>query len=160
GAGAPRHPPHRRRGARAGPGPGARAHRNGGRRVRREDPDVPPARRDRLARSAPGRRGPPGGGAHPGHGPDDARPRAGGADRDGRIRGLRAFVIQDIGAYASEAATLPPLTGLMASGPYRIPRIDFHAVAVVTTTTPVGAYRGAGRPEATFLLERSLDMLA
>src|SRR5215467_9773260 len=83
-----------------------------------------------------------------------------GAARDGRIRGLRVFVIQDIGAYASEAATLPPLTGLMASGPYRIPRIDFHAVAVVTTTTPVGAYRGAGRPEATFLLERALDMLA
>jgi carbon-monoxide dehydrogenase large subunit len=48
----------------------------------------------------------------------------------------------------------------MASGPYRIPRIDFHAVSVVTTTTPVGAYRGAGRPEATWLLERALDMLA
>src|SRR5215470_10270926 len=83
-----------------------------------------------------------------------------GATRDGRVLGLRAFVIQDIGAYASEAATLPRLTGLMASGPYRIPRIDFHAVSVVTTTTPVGAYRGAGRPEATFLLERALDMLA
>src|SRR5215467_5063908 len=83
-----------------------------------------------------------------------------GAAWDGRIRGLRVFVIQDIGAYASEAATLPPLTGLMASGPYRIPRIDFHAVSVVTTTTPVGAYRGAGRPEAIWLLERALDMLA
>jgi aerobic carbon-monoxide dehydrogenase large subunit len=83
-----------------------------------------------------------------------------GATRDGRMLGLRVFVIQDIGAYASEAATLPPLTGLMASGPYRIPRIDFHAVCVVTSTTPVGAYRGAGRPEATWLLERALDMLA
>jgi aerobic carbon-monoxide dehydrogenase large subunit len=83
-----------------------------------------------------------------------------GATRDGRVLGLRVFVIQDIGAYASEAATLPPLTGLMASGPYKIPRIDFHAVSVVTTTTPVGAYRGAGRPEATWLLERSLNMLA
>jgi carbon-monoxide dehydrogenase large subunit len=83
-----------------------------------------------------------------------------GATLDGRVLGLRVFVIQDIGAYASEAATLPPLTGLMASGPYRIPRIDFHAVSVVTTTTPVGAYRGAGRPEATWLLERALDMLA
>ena len=83
-----------------------------------------------------------------------------GATCDGRMLGLRVFVIQDIGAYASEAATLPPLTGLMASGPYRIPRIDFHAVCVVTTTTPVGAYRGAGRPEATWLLERALDMLA
>jgi carbon-monoxide dehydrogenase large subunit len=83
-----------------------------------------------------------------------------GATRDGRVVGLRVFVIQDIGAYASEAATLPPLTGLMASGPYKIPQIDFHAVSVVTNTTPVGAYRGAGRPEATFLLERALDMLA
>lgn len=83
-----------------------------------------------------------------------------GATLDGRVLGLRVFVIQDIGAYASEAATLPPLTGLMASGPYRIPRIDFHAVSAVTTTTPVGAYRGAGRPEATWLLERALDMLA
>ena len=83
-----------------------------------------------------------------------------GATRDGRMLGLRVFVIQDIGAYASEAATLPPLTGLMASGPYRIPRIDFRAVSAVTTTTPVGAYRGAGRPEATWLLERALDMLA
>jgi len=83
-----------------------------------------------------------------------------GATLDGRLLGLRVFVIQDIGAYASEAATLPPLTGLMASGPYRIPRIDFHAVSVLTTTTPVGAYRGAGRPEATWLLERALDMLA
>jgi aerobic carbon-monoxide dehydrogenase large subunit len=83
-----------------------------------------------------------------------------GATQDGRVTGLRVFVIQDIGAYASEAATLPPLTGLMASGPYQIPRIDFHAVSVVTTTTPVGAYRGAGRPEATWLLERALNMLA
>jgi carbon-monoxide dehydrogenase large subunit len=83
-----------------------------------------------------------------------------GATADGRVLGLRVFVIQDIGAYASEAATLPPLTGLMLSGPYRISRIDFHAVSVLTTTTPVGAYRGAGRPEATWLLERALDMLA
>jgi carbon-monoxide dehydrogenase large subunit len=83
-----------------------------------------------------------------------------GATADGRLLGLRVYVIQDIGAYASEAATLPRLTGLMASGPYRIPRIDFHAVAVLTNTTPVGAYRGAGRPEATWLLERILDMLA
>jgi aerobic carbon-monoxide dehydrogenase large subunit len=83
-----------------------------------------------------------------------------GATRDGRLLGLRVFVIQDIGAYASEAATLPPLTGLMASGPYRISRIDFHAVSALTNTTPVGAYRGAGRPEATWLLERAMDMLA
>jgi carbon-monoxide dehydrogenase large subunit len=83
-----------------------------------------------------------------------------GATMDGRLLGLRVNVIQDIGAYASEAATLPQLTGLMACGPYRIPRVDFHGLAVLTNTTPVGAYRGAGRPEATSLLERILDMLA
>jgi carbon-monoxide dehydrogenase large subunit len=83
-----------------------------------------------------------------------------GATMDGQLLALRVYVIQDIGAYASEAATLPPLTRLMASGPYRIPRIDFRADAVLTSTTPVGAYRGAGRPEATWLLERALDMLA
>jgi aerobic carbon-monoxide dehydrogenase large subunit len=83
-----------------------------------------------------------------------------GATVDGQLLGLRVYVIQDIGAYASEAATLPPLTRLMASGPYRIPRIDFRADSVLTNTTPVGAYRGAGRPEATWLLERALDMLA
>jgi carbon-monoxide dehydrogenase large subunit len=83
-----------------------------------------------------------------------------GATLDGRMLGLRVFVIQDIGAYASEAATLPPLTGLMASGPYRISRIDFHAVSVLTNTTPVGAYRGAGRPEATAAVERAIDLFA
>ena len=83
-----------------------------------------------------------------------------GARRDGRVTGLRAMVVQDVGAYPGEGATLPPLTGLMASGPYEIPRIDFHASAVMTNTTPVGAYRGAGRPEATWFLERSMDMLA
>jgi aerobic carbon-monoxide dehydrogenase large subunit len=94
------------------------------------------------------------------HGRGQVQHIALGATLGGRVLGLRIFVIQDIGAYASEAATLPPLTGLMASGPYRIARIDFHAVSVLTTTTPVGAYRGAGRPEATWLLERALDMLA
>lgn len=48
----------------------------------------------------------------------------------------------------------------MASGPYAIPRLDVHALSVVTNTTPVGAYGGAGRPEATWFLERSMDLLA
>jgi aerobic carbon-monoxide dehydrogenase large subunit len=55
---------------------------------------------------------------------------------------------------------MPLLTGLMASGVYSIPKVDFHMQAVVTNTTPIGAYRGAGRPEATALLERAMDQLA
>ena len=83
-----------------------------------------------------------------------------GARRDGTITGLRVRIIADAGAYPDEGATLPPLTGQMASGPYLIPRIHFTATAVTTNTTPIGAYRGAGRPEATALLERAIDMLA
>jgi carbon-monoxide dehydrogenase large subunit len=55
---------------------------------------------------------------------------------------------------------MPFLTGQMASGVYRIPRVDFAYRAVVTNTTPIGAYRGAGRPEATALIERAMDQLA
>ncbi len=83
-----------------------------------------------------------------------------GARRDGTLTGLRVRIAADAGAYPDEGATLPPLTGLMASGPYVIPRIHFTATAVATNTTPIGAYRGAGRPEATALLERAMDMLA
>src|ERR1700730_17922400 len=48
----------------------------------------------------------------------------------------------------------------MASGVYAIPAIDYEAHCVVTNTTPLGAYRGAGRPEATAMVERAMDMLA
>src|SRR5438034_7842009 len=48
----------------------------------------------------------------------------------------------------------------MACGPYRIPRLEFHSFGVATNTTAVDAYRGAGRPEATALVERGLDMVA
>jgi len=83
-----------------------------------------------------------------------------GARRDGTLIGLRARVTADAGAYPAQGAFLPLLTGQMASGPYRIPRIDFQARSYATNTTPTAAYRGAGRPEATALLERSLDLLA
>src|SRR5260370_10220419 len=57
-------------------------------------------------------------------------------------------------------AFLPFLTGQMLAGVYRLPRVDYSARAYVTNTTPTGAYRGAGRPEATALLERAMDLLA
>lgn len=83
-----------------------------------------------------------------------------GAKRDGEITGLRVEVTADAGAYPHVGAWLPNYTRLMCTGTYRIPRVDFRARSMVTNTAPVGAYRGAGRPEATALLERSMDLLA
>jgi aerobic carbon-monoxide dehydrogenase large subunit len=83
-----------------------------------------------------------------------------GATRDGRLVGMRARVVADIGAYPGIAMILPYLTGQMSSGVYAIPAIDYEAHCVVTNTTPLGAYRGAGRPEAAAMVERAIDMLA
>ncbi len=83
-----------------------------------------------------------------------------GATRDGRVIGLRARVVADIGAYPGIASFLPFLTGQMSSGVYAIPAIDYEAHCVVTNTTPLAAYRGAGRPEAAAMVERAMDMLA
>jgi carbon-monoxide dehydrogenase large subunit len=67
-----------------------------------------------------------------------------------------------MGAYLSTAAPGIPtiLHGLMLSGPYKIPAVKEDVYGVYTNTTPVEAYRGAGRPEATFMLERIIDRLA
>ncbi|HWT23370.1 MAG TPA: molybdopterin cofactor-binding domain-containing protein, partial [Solirubrobacteraceae bacterium] len=83
-----------------------------------------------------------------------------GARRDGTLTGLRVRILADGGAYPQEQVSLPELTGRMCSGVYRIGRIDFAYRCVVTNTTPTGSYRGAGRPEATALLERTMDILA
>lgn len=83
-----------------------------------------------------------------------------GATRDGRLVGLRARVLADAGAYPGLGAFLPMLTGQMLSGAYLLPRVDYRARSYCTNTPPVGAYRGAGRPEAAALLERAMDMLA
>jgi carbon-monoxide dehydrogenase large subunit len=83
-----------------------------------------------------------------------------GATRDGRLVGFRVRVLADIGAYPGIAMILPFLTGQMSSGVYDIPAIDYEADCVVTNTTPLGAYRGAGRPEAAAMVERAMDMLA
>jgi carbon-monoxide dehydrogenase large subunit len=84
------------------------------------------------------------------------------ATRDGKITGLRTTVYAGLGAYASTAGPGIPtiLHGLIYSGPYVIPNIHGTVYGVYTSTTPVDAYRGAGRPEATYLLERLLDQVA
>jgi len=84
------------------------------------------------------------------------------AKKDGTIVGLRAKVWANLGAYLSTASTGIPtiLHGLMLSGVYKIPNIHEDVYGVFTNTTPVDAYRGAGRPEATFIVERMVDVLA
>jgi carbon-monoxide dehydrogenase large subunit len=83
-----------------------------------------------------------------------------GGTREGKVTGLKARVIADCGAYPADASLMPMLTGLMSCGVYDIPKVDFQFTCVVTNTTPIGAYRGAGRPEATALIERAIDMFA
>lgn len=82
-----------------------------------------------------------------------------GATRDGSLVGMRVRLIADMGAYPV-GAFLPPTTLDMLSGVYRIPRIVCEGASVVTNATPISAYRGAGRPEATALVERAIDLLA
>ena len=82
------------------------------------------------------------------------------ATRDGRITGLRARLLADGGAYPADAPSMPSSTRYMASGVYRIAKVEVAWACAATNTTPVAAYRGAGRPEATAMIERAVDLLA
>ena len=83
-----------------------------------------------------------------------------GCRRDGTFTGLRVRLVGDGGAYPGIGAFLPAGTKRMSNGTYRFPAIQFDVAVAVTNTTPMGAYRGAGRPEATALLERLVDHAA
>jgi aerobic carbon-monoxide dehydrogenase large subunit len=83
-------------------------------------------------------------------------------DGSGKITGLRARTIANLGAYLSTFASSVPtyLHGILLSGQYNIPTIYCEVDAVYTNTAPVDAYRGAGRPEATFIVERLVEIAA
>ncbi|HJM27493.1 MAG: xanthine dehydrogenase family protein molybdopterin-binding subunit [Acidimicrobiales bacterium] len=82
-------------------------------------------------------------------------------DDEGKILALRVMVYQDQGGYADPTGMgLPALTTTMAAGCYLIPNVSVAWKNVVTNTTPVAAYRGAGRPEASYLIERAVDQIA
>ncbi|MFZ9925487.1 MAG: xanthine dehydrogenase family protein molybdopterin-binding subunit, partial [Ilumatobacteraceae bacterium] len=84
-----------------------------------------------------------------------------GGTRDGKVLAYRLEAIQDSGAFVDVGAVLAPAcTRPMSSGVYAIPRIECRTKSVVTNTTPIVAYRGAGRPEATAAIERAMDMFA
>jgi carbon-monoxide dehydrogenase large subunit len=83
------------------------------------------------------------------------------AKKDGTVLGLKMRLIADIGAYnLLLTAAIPTLTMMMANGTYDIPAIRTTLTEVFTNKTPTDAYRGAGRPEATYFVERAMDMLA
>lgn len=83
------------------------------------------------------------------------------AKRDGTVLGLKMQLIADIGAYNMLlTAAIPTLTQLMVSGTYAFPAIRATVTEVFTNKTPTDAYRGAGRPEAIYFVERTMDILA
>ena len=84
-----------------------------------------------------------------------------GGNRDGKVLAYRLQVIQDCGGYMDMGAILAPfMTRPMSSAVYAIPKIECRTTSVLTNTTPVVAYRGAGRPEATAAAERAMDLFA
>ncbi len=83
-----------------------------------------------------------------------------GLTSDGRITGLDVHAVADVGAYPMVGVVLTTFTQMMIQGVYDIPNVRYTADSVLTNTTPIAAYRGAGRPEATQMLERTLDVAA
>ncbi|MGY2127968.1 xanthine dehydrogenase family protein molybdopterin-binding subunit [Blastococcus sp. SYSU DS0617] len=83
------------------------------------------------------------------------------ADREGHIRGLKVHILADMGAYLRLVSPGVPILGaFMYPGIYKFPAYRFDCQGVFTNKTPTDAYRGAGRPEATFAIERIMDELA
>jgi len=81
-----------------------------------------------------------------------------GGDSDGTLKALRATVLQNAGAYPDVGSVLPRMLGVMGAGPYGLEKVEIHSRSVLTNTAPLLAYRGAGRPESTTMLERIVDI--
>ena len=95
-----------------------------------------------------------------GHGRGQIQTVTLGGTKDGDLLAYRIEIIQDAGGYPNMGAILPYATRIMASGVYDIPAVQVSSQSVATNTTPTGAYRGAGRPEASAALERAVDLFA
>lgn len=96
------------------------------------------------------------------HGRDHVTTIEVGATTDGEILAIRTSTMANVGAYLSNFSTATPtfLHGTLMAGPYKVPHVYVNLKTVFTNTAPVDAYRGAGRPEATYSLERAIDMMA
>jgi carbon-monoxide dehydrogenase large subunit len=83
-----------------------------------------------------------------------------GGKRDGTVEAIQAEIIGDCGAYPRTAPALMRNAGMVLPGPLNIPNVHWTGKVVVTNTTPIVAYRGAGRPEGGAMLNRGLDVFA
>src|SRR5216110_666178 len=83
-----------------------------------------------------------------------------GLTRDGRIVALRDTFVHDCGAFVSWGIIVPVITSVSVPGPYRVPNYEVTLTAVYTNRVPVTPVRGAGRPQAVFVMERMLDLAA
>jgi len=81
-------------------------------------------------------------------------------DDEGRVLALRARLVHDMGAFVPYGVVVAMTTMRLLSGPYIVPDLDVEIACVFTNATPTGAIRGAGRPNATFILERVMDSIA
>lgn len=95
-----------------------------------------------------------------GHGRGQIQTVTLGGTSDGDLQAYKIEIVQDAGAYPNMGAVLPYATRIMATGVYDIPSVEVWSKSVATNTTPTGAYRGAGRPEASAALERAVDLFA
>jgi aerobic carbon-monoxide dehydrogenase large subunit len=93
------------------------------------------------------------------HGRDHIQDAELAVDSNGRLRGLRVKMLVDLGAFPM-GAQLVRTTARLISGCYELPALQVDAAGVYTNKTPIAAYRGAGRPEAIFLIERLMDLAA
>ncbi len=96
------------------------------------------------------------------HGRDHVTKIEMGCTKEGDILAIRTETLANVGAYLSNFSTATPtfLHGTLMSGPYKVPHVYVNVKTVFTNTAPVDAYRGAGRPEATYSIERVVDMMA
>jgi aerobic carbon-monoxide dehydrogenase large subunit len=83
-----------------------------------------------------------------------------GFDDAGRLLALRDHFVHDTGAYTPRGLVVPIITASMIAGPYRIPNVEVALESVYTNRVPVTPYRGAGQPQAVFVIERALDLIA
>jgi len=80
---------------------------------------------------------------------------------DGKILAVRGRIVGDLGAYLyAPTASRPIITAMLLTGAYEIPSARVEAIGVATNKVPIGPYRGAGRPEAAYIVERMLDLVA
>ena len=83
-----------------------------------------------------------------------------GGTRNGRVAAYALHVLMDTGAYPTMGPVLPMLTGMVSQGTYDIPNVAYTSSTVVTNTTPVAGFHGAGRPEGIAAIERAIDLFA